>query len=56
MEDLEMLAFSKGVLLLGCGTSTIRLSPPLIVTHHEIDIMLKIMEECIVELNKKYGF
>jgi len=56
MEDVEMMAFSKGLLLLGCGTSTIRLSPPLIVTQHEIDIMLKIMEECIIELNKKYGF
>lgn len=56
MEELEMMAFGKGLLLLGCGTSTIRLSPPLIVTQYEIDIMLKIMEECIVELNKKYGF
>jgi 4-aminobutyrate aminotransferase len=52
MEDLELLAFSKGLLLLGCGTSTIRLSPPLIVDQYEIDIMLKIMEECIVELCK----
>jgi 4-aminobutyrate aminotransferase len=56
MEDLEMLAFTKGLLLLGCGTSTIRLSPPLIVGQHEIDIMLKIVEECMVELNKKYGY
>lgn len=56
MEELEMMAFAKGVLLLGCGTSTIRLSPPLIITQHEIDIMLKIMEECIIVLNKKYGF
>lgn len=56
MDELEQLAFTKGLLLLGCGTSTIRLSPPLIVTQHEIDIMLKIMEECIIELNKKYGY
>lgn len=56
MEDLEQLAFTKGPLLLGCGASTIRLAPPLIVTQYEIDIMLKILEECMVELNKKFGF
>lgn len=56
MEELELMAFTKGVLLLGCGTSTIRLSPPLVVGQHEIDIMLKVMEECIIELNKKFGF
>jgi 4-aminobutyrate aminotransferase len=56
MEELELLAFTKGLLLLGCGTSTIRLSPPLIIGQHEIDIMLKIVEECMIELNKKYGY
>lgn len=54
VDDLEQLGFSKGVLFLGCGKSTIRLAPPLIVGKHEIDIMLKVMEECIVELNKKH--
>lgn len=56
MEELEMLAFTKGLLLLGCGTSTIRLSPPLIIGQHEIDILLKMLEECMIELNKKYGY
>lgn len=56
MEELEQMAFTKGLLLLGCGTSTIRLSPPLIIGQHEIDIMLKILEECMVELNKKFGY
>jgi 4-aminobutyrate aminotransferase len=56
MEELEYLAFSKGLLLLGCGISTIRLSPPLIVGIHEIEVMLCILEECIVELNAKYSY
>lgn len=56
MEELEQLAFSKGLLLLGCGASTIRLAPPLIVTQYEIDIMLKILEECILELNITFGY
>ena len=56
MEDLEILSFKKGVLLLGCGASTIRLAPPLIVGQHEFDIMLGTLEECMVELNKKYRY
>ncbi|HTV09534.1 MAG TPA: acetyl ornithine aminotransferase family protein [Candidatus Aquilonibacter sp.] len=41
------LAFHRGLLLLGCGENTIRLSPPLIVDHQETDIALDILEECI---------
>lgn len=47
---LEQLAFRKGLLLLSCGQSTIRLAPPLVVGKHEIDICLSIMEECFKEL------
>jgi 4-aminobutyrate aminotransferase len=47
---LEQLAFRKGLLLLSCGQSTIRMAPPLVVGKHEIDICLSILEECIVEL------
>jgi 4-aminobutyrate aminotransferase len=42
------LAFERGLLLLGCGESTIRLCPPLIVTQHETDVALDLLEECIV--------
>lgn len=47
---LEQLAFQKGLLLLSCGQSTIRLAPPLVVGKHEIDVGLKIMQECFDEL------
>ena len=56
MEELEQLAFTKGLLLLGCGTSTIRIAPPLIVTQHEIDILITLLEECMSELNKTFGY
>ncbi len=56
MEEFEQLGFTKGVLFLGCGTSTIRLSPPLIVTQHEIDIMIDTMEACFKELMPKYKY
>jgi 4-aminobutyrate aminotransferase len=56
MEEFEQLGFQKGVLFLGCGTSTIRLAPPLIVTQHEIDVMIDVMEQCLEELSKKYSY
>jgi 4-aminobutyrate aminotransferase len=41
------LSFERGLLLLGCGKSTIRLSPPLCITRAEIDEGLLIFEEAI---------
>jgi 4-aminobutyrate aminotransferase-like enzyme len=48
--DLEQLAFRKGLLLLSCGKSTIRFAPPLVVTEHEIDITIRLLDECLTEL------
>jgi 4-aminobutyrate aminotransferase len=41
------LAFERGLLLLGCGKSVIRLSPPLCVRAEEVDEGLEILEEAI---------
>jgi len=41
------LAFERGLLILGCGETTIRLCPPLIVNQREANIALDILEECI---------
>ena len=41
------LAFERGLLILGCGETSIRLCPPLIVNQHEADIALDILEECV---------
>jgi 4-aminobutyrate aminotransferase len=40
-------AFEHGVLFLGCGPSTIRLCPALVVTKEEADVALDVLEECI---------
>ena len=45
----DKLAFERGLLLLGCGETTIRLCPALIVTQQEADVALDILEECIAE-------
>ena len=46
------LAFERGLLLLGCGKSTIRLSPPLCVSTAEMDEGLMILEEAITLAGK----
>jgi len=46
-------AFEHGLLLLGCGKSTIRFSPPLGVTRSEIDEGLEIFEEAVTLEEKK---
>jgi 4-aminobutyrate aminotransferase len=43
-------AFEHGVLFLGCGPSTIRLCPPLVVTKEEADVAMDVLEECIREV------
>ncbi len=40
-------AFVRGLLLLGCGASTIRIAPPLSVSKPEIDEAMEIFEESI---------
>jgi len=50
MGDLEQKAFRKGLLLLGCGQSTIRFAPPLIISKDEIQCGLEVLESCLMEL------
>jgi 4-aminobutyrate aminotransferase len=45
-------AFEHGVLFLGCGPSTIRICPPLVVTKQEADVAMDVLEECIREVGK----
>ena len=46
-ERVIDLAFERGLLMLGCGRSTIRISPPLSVSRAEIDEGLTIFERAI---------
>ena len=46
-DRIVELAFERGLLILGCGESSFRLSPPLILNQQEAAIALNIVEECI---------
>ncbi len=49
-DQIIAKAFRRGLLLLGCGESSIRFSPPLVVKQGEVDIAVKILEKCFKEI------
>ena len=51
-DRIVELAFERGVLFLGCGPSTIRIAPPLIVTKDEADVAIDVLDECITLAGK----
>jgi 4-aminobutyrate aminotransferase len=51
-DQIVERAFEHGVLFLGCGPSTIRLCPPLVVTKEESDVAMDVLEECIQQVGK----
>ena len=49
-DRIVELAFERGLLILGCGETSIRLAPPLIVSEHEAAVALDIFEECLAQV------
>jgi 4-aminobutyrate aminotransferase len=47
------LAFHKGLLVLGAGENTIRLSPPLLIDQEQADFAARTLEACFREAEKK---
>ena len=50
---VETLAFERGLMVLGCGETTLRLCPPLIVNEQEATVALDILEEAITLAEKE---
>ncbi len=46
-DKIEMGCFNRGLIILGCGTSTIRWSPPLILTKENVDVALEIFDAAV---------
>jgi 4-aminobutyrate aminotransferase len=51
-DRIVQQAFERGVLFLGCGPSTIRIAPPLIVTRDEADVAMDALEEALSIVEK----
>jgi 4-aminobutyrate aminotransferase len=46
-DKIVEMAFERGVLFLGCGPSTVRICPPLVVTLEQAELALDVLEECV---------
>ncbi len=52
---VEMLCFERGLMILGCGETSIRLCPPLIVSEEEATVALDILEDCLSQVEKEHS-
>jgi 4-aminobutyrate aminotransferase len=46
-DRVEMACYKRGLIILGCGTSAIRWSPPLVLTQGNVDVALEIFDDAI---------
>ncbi len=51
MLAVEHAAFRRGLLVLGCGESVVRVSPPLVFRRDQADTALEIFEEAVAEVS-----
>jgi 4-aminobutyrate aminotransferase len=54
-DRVETLAFERGLMVLGCGQTTLRLSPPLLVSQEEATVALDILEDVLTQVEKEYA-
>ncbi len=50
LQKVLYSAFEKGVAFLGCGASSVRIAPPLIITENEADIAVDVLDQTLGEL------
>jgi 4-aminobutyrate aminotransferase len=54
-DAIELECFKRGVLVLGCGASSIRMAPPLVVTRKQAQVALEVFEEAVVVVERGQG-
>jgi 4-aminobutyrate aminotransferase len=52
---VETLAFEHGLMILGCGETSIRLCPPLILKEEEAMVGLDILEDALTNVEQEYA-
>jgi len=51
---IETLAFERGLMVLGCGETTLRLCPPLLINEYEATVALDILEESLTLAEEEF--
>jgi 4-aminobutyrate aminotransferase len=54
-QQLLQMAYERGLILLGCGASTIRLMPPLMVSRAQTDFALEVIADCLGRIKLDTG-
>jgi 4-aminobutyrate aminotransferase len=49
---IVQLAFTKGLLVLGAGETTLRMSPPLVIDEEQAEFAVRTLAECIAEVER----
>jgi 4-aminobutyrate aminotransferase len=52
---IETLAFESGLMILGCGETSLRLCPPLVVTEQEATVALDILEDALSQVEREHA-
>ena len=52
---VETLAFERGLMVLGCGETSLRLCPSLVVSEQEATVALDILEEALTEAEREHA-
>jgi 4-aminobutyrate aminotransferase len=52
---VETLAFESGLMILGCGETSLRLCPPLVVTEQEATVALDILEDALSQVEREHA-
>lgn len=52
-DNLIIELIKNGIIVLGCGTKTVRVLPPLIVTRHEIDAFIEKLDDALQKTVQK---
>ncbi|MFQ5732772.1 MAG: acetyl ornithine aminotransferase family protein [Planctomycetaceae bacterium] len=50
-NEVVQACFRRGLLILGCGENTIRLSPPLVITEEQAETAVRILDEALAEVH-----
>lgn len=54
-DQVIQMAFQRGILLLPCGESVIRFSPPLVITRDQVDRGMQILDEVLTAVERSMG-
>jgi 4-aminobutyrate aminotransferase len=54
-DRVEALAFERGLLILGCGATSLRLCPPLVVSKEEATVALDILEDALTVVEREFA-